>query len=77
MTYIQARRLANMMTPRQLREIQFLAQVAREQGTTAGNCERFDPMTASCAPTCAICSHRGRDCFGGGNGSVEFRISDR
>lgn len=25
-------------------------------------CEHFDPITASCAPCCSVCSYRGRGC---------------
>ena len=75
MTYIQARRLVSMMTSKQKREIQMLAQAAREM--PVGRCERFDPITASCAPTCGVCSHSGLDCAGMGSAPVEVRVSSR
>ena len=27
-------------------------------------CKRYDPITASCAPCCDVCSHYQRDCSG-------------
>ena len=31
----------------------------RGGGGMMGVCRRFDPITASCAPCCAVCSRRG------------------
>ena len=79
MDYIQARRLAGMMTSRQRRELQLLAQACREIPDKL--CDRYDPITASCAQSCCVCSHMGHDCLGQGlsalpnqNPAMEFRV---
>jgi len=62
MEYIQARRLAGMMTSKQRREIQMLAKAAAELPET--RCERYDPITASCAQSCVVCSNYRNGCAG-------------
>ena len=62
MNYIQARRLAGMMTSRQRRDLQLLAKVCQEIPEKL--CDRYDPITASCAQSCCVCSHMGNDCLG-------------
>ena len=50
------------------------------------SCSRFEPVTASCAPCCAVCGHLGLNCMGeksaaasdcsADNGRVERILTD-
>ena len=65
MNELQAPRLASRLTEKQRNDILTLAETI--QKAAKGTCEHFDPITASCAPCCVVCSHFNADCSGKSN----------